>query len=387
MRLAHFGTFDVPNYGDLLFPRIAEYRLGDMFDEIVHVSPAGGAVYRDVARSISFADFLKSRLVVDAVMVGGGNILHANGTTLAEYSSVKQSAYPSLWLGAAQVAARQNVPLVMNAPGAPRTFGRLGAPLVRRALSYASYRSVRDHHSEDVLKQAGVNEVHVVPDSALEIARWFGAGPPDALDVTPEIAAALQGRVVSIHVNDRYATSNPADLAASIDEVGETLRAKPVLIAIGPCHGDDIYARQVARHMRTAHAVYDAPRGVEDIAFVISRSVAYVGSSMHGFITAASYSVPALLVASHAAQHKFDGLLSHLSANDRLMDGWPDAAARLRRPLAPVGMDGARRRIDEHWNRLRIALRERPANGESNVLLRAPINLSSAFELRTLRSR
>ena len=29
MRIAHFGTFDVDNYGDLLFPHLAEWRLPD----------------------------------------------------------------------------------------------------------------------------------------------------------------------------------------------------------------------------------------------------------------------------------------------------------------------------------------------------------------------
>jgi hypothetical protein len=42
LRIAHFGTFDVEHYGDLLFPLILERRLSDIYEEFVHASPVGG---------------------------------------------------------------------------------------------------------------------------------------------------------------------------------------------------------------------------------------------------------------------------------------------------------------------------------------------------------
>ena len=49
MKIAHFGTFDVDNYGDLLFPHIVEWRMPSV--EWIHISPS-----RNVPK---FSDALK----------------------------------------------------------------------------------------------------------------------------------------------------------------------------------------------------------------------------------------------------------------------------------------------------------------------------------------
>src|SRR5689334_12775587 len=110
LRLAHFGTFDVQNYGDLLFPLVVENALKDEADSFVHVSPVGGKPYADVPASVGFEEFFRSSDTVDGVIIGGGNILHSRTTTLPAYSSVKTRAYPELWIGAARYAADRSIP-------------------------------------------------------------------------------------------------------------------------------------------------------------------------------------------------------------------------------------------------------------------------------------
>ncbi len=362
MRIAHFGTFDVANYGDLLFPRLLEWRLADISDEIVHISPVGGIqIYRDVAVSHSLADVQRAETQFDAVVVGGGNIIHDNGTNLSAYKSVKRVAYPRLWLGATQLATRQRIPLVVNAPGVPKVPGKMAAPLTRRFASRADYLSVRDTYSQEVLRSIGVPGATVVPDSALELRNMFTTDAPTNLDLPKPLAAILDSRFVAVHINERYKGGDLASLARSLDELSGILEARVVLIAIGPCHGDDAFAEKVAAQMQSDPVVFGAPKAVEDVAYVISRSCAYVGSSMHGFITAASFGVPGLIVASHAAQHKFRGLLAHLDAEERLVPSWDEALNLLRSSdqqtaFASVDIEPALRRIDEHWTALRNAL-------------------------------
>lgn len=362
MRIAHFGTFDVANYGDLLFPRLLEWRLADISDEIVHISPVGGIqIYRDVAVSHSLADVQRAGIEFDAVVVGGGNIIHDNRTNLATYKSVKSVAYPRLWLGATQLATRQRIPLVVNAPGVPKVPGRTAAPLMRRFASRADYLSVRDTYSQEVLRSIGVPGATVVPDSALELRDMFTTSAPANLDVPTRLTKTLDSRFAAVHINARYKGGDVASLARRLDELSATLQATVVLIAIGPCHGDDEFAETVAAQMHSDPVVFGAPKAVEDIAYVISRSCAYIGSSMHGFITAASFGVPGLIVASHAAQHKFRGLLAHLDAEERLVSSWDEAlkvlsAGGRQTALAPVDIEPALRRIDDHWAELRSAL-------------------------------
>ena len=362
MRIAHFGTFDVANYGDLLFPRLLEWRLADISDEVVHISPVGGIrIYRDVPVSRSLADVQRAGTEFDAVVVGGGNIIHDNGTNLATYKSVKSVAYPRLWLGATQLATRQRIPLVVNAPGVPKVPGRTAAPLMRRFASRADYLSVRDTYSQEVLRSIGVPGATVVPDSALELRDMFTTSAPANLDVPTRLTETLDSRFAAVHVNARYKGGDVASLARRLDELSATLQATIVLIAIGPCHGDDDFAETVAAQMHSDPVVFGAPKAVEDIAYVISRSCAYIGSSMHGFITAASFGVPGLIVASHAAQHKFRGLLAHLDAEERLVSSWDEALKALsaggpQTALTPVDIEPALRRIDDHWAELRGAL-------------------------------
>lgn len=387
MRLAHFGTFDVRNYGDLLFPRLMEWRMSDLFEEIVHISPVGGSAgYRDVRPSRSLSEVTREKIKFDAVVVGGGNILHSNGSTLDEYRQVRETAYSRLWLGAAQLASRQDIPLAINASGVPKRFGRLGQPLVRQLGQRADYFAVRDEYSKDNLSTAGVENVRVVPDTALELARWFGPSAPSLLDVPRELERALDSRFLAVHVNDRYFDGSAAELAPVLDQLAKVAEAKIVLIAIGPCHGDDAYSKEVASHMTSSPIVYSTPKAVEDIAFVISRSVAYVGSSMHGFITATSFHVPALLIAKHASQHKFRGLLAHLGAEDRLVQSWTGAMSRLlegtgQNIMESVPTDQVTAAIEKHWAAQRAALVG--ANPRASSFLRHAPDLASVFNART----
>ncbi|WP_460796770.1 polysaccharide pyruvyl transferase family protein [Microbacterium sp. GXF0217] len=361
MRIAHFGTFDVANYGDLLFPRLLEWRLGDIADEFVHISPVGGRrIYMDVPVSRSMAEVQHDGLEFGAVVVGGGNILHDNETSLPAYKNVGQVAYSRLWIGAAQLATRQRIPLVVNAPGVPKLPGTAGAPLMRHFASTTDYFAVRDAYSQDLLRSIGVNGTRVVPDTALEIREVFPASAPVNLAVSERLVQLLDERYAVVHVNDRYG-GDIASLARKLDEISLSLRAVLVLVAIGPCHGDDAFALRVAAHMESNPVVFDTPKAIEDIAYVISKACAYVGSSMHGFITATSYKVPALIVAKHTAQHKFLGLLSQLDAVDRLFETWESVAEALaseRQPrlIAPVDVGPALGRIDDHWTALRSAL-------------------------------
>lgn len=61
MRLAHFGTFDIENYGDLLFPLVLAERLRHLTEEIVSVSPLGGpAVWGGAPSTIAVEEMLET---------------------------------------------------------------------------------------------------------------------------------------------------------------------------------------------------------------------------------------------------------------------------------------------------------------------------------------
>lgn len=357
MRLAHFGTFDVANYGDLLFPLIARTQLGNLYEHIDLVSPMGGQPYSDVPASIPWIEVIHTKRKYDAVLVGGGNILHSKTTSLPAYAAVRHRAYSTLWIGAAELAARQRVPLVINAPGVPAEIPSYLRSLLRSVGTQATYMSVRDTASRDHLARAGLGCVAIAPDTALGLnavltdTRW-------ARDFLPaETLKLLDGRFFVAHVNNRYG-GTPQHAAAALDTISSALDSRACLIGIGACQGDSAYAHIVAGAMATRPAVVGAPSHVSVVAELIRSSTAYVGSSMHGYITAVSYSIPAGLVVDPNLQHKFAGLSEHLGEMPILWQSWPAAArqAATRLTQAVPVPERLGPSLDAHWNRVRDAL-------------------------------
>ena len=72
MTIAHFGTFDVENYGDCLFPLLFERKMAAAGIESVHVSPRGVATrWPDGAETISIREALASSHQFSAAVLGG----------------------------------------------------------------------------------------------------------------------------------------------------------------------------------------------------------------------------------------------------------------------------------------------------------------------------
>jgi polysaccharide pyruvyl transferase WcaK-like protein len=342
-RIAHFGTFDVENYGDLLFPLLAEVALPDF--EVVHVSPIGGKPpFSDSAPTQTLRTASRQRF--DGVLVGGGNIVRGGSRVVADYAPVRFSAYPGLWAGAAALAERQQVPLVVNAAGVSAFHGlsRLG----RAALGRADYLAVRDAGSRQRLLDLGVTvPISVVADTAIRLPDLWSA--PDLAETRSEIVG--DEPVVAFHVNSRYVTT-AKDTAGDLDRIASALSLRPVLLAIGRCHGDHRLIAEIAPHMSSKPLLLERPASLREIAAVIAAAGAYVGSSMHGMITACAYRRPGILVVRDNPLHKFGGFLEHVSAPERMVASWSAISGHERGLRTAVDPQAAQDQVRRHWQQV-----------------------------------
>src|SRR5437588_7196411 len=114
MRIAHFGTFDVDNYGDLLFPLILEKRLNIPGCEFVHISPTGRTPgFACCLPTVAVHEVFRDRCSIDAVILGGGHLLRGHPTNLRLYQNLYRHSVPAyvlLWWGASQCAINKQVP-------------------------------------------------------------------------------------------------------------------------------------------------------------------------------------------------------------------------------------------------------------------------------------
>lgn len=331
--ILHFGTFDVNNFGDLLFPLLAKASLSEAFETtIVPMSPAGGAPadFRDCAIPKTLIELSDSDKPYHAALIGGGNIIHCSPTQLPAYTAADKGtlAYSDLWI-APSIALPQHCPLLWNAPGVPARFMPHQRDLVRRALSAASYLSVRDEQSRQFLLEVDPSaEIFVVPDTAWNL---------DLLWSKPVLKkkyesyfvdnqTELPQSIVVFHLNRRYLGGlHAAQLGQELDSIAQYYDSVAVLVPFAPCHGDDILAHQVARTMNSRSIVIDNADSLQLITAFVSNAKAYIGSSMHGLITAAVYGVPGACVAS-LTMPKFNGLSDLVQRSDLVVENWQDAS-------------------------------------------------------------
>jgi GT2 family glycosyltransferase/polysaccharide pyruvyl transferase WcaK-like protein len=368
MTIAHFGTFDVDNYGDCLFPLLLERRTAEAGFKSVHVSPRGIATrWPDSARTISLEEASASADQFTSVVLGGGHIVRAHPTSLDFYNYSNVSGhlvYPSLWLSASALAHRSNIPLCWNAPGVPRPLSGRFSKLLQWGLSRSRYLAVRDRRSCEHLLASGVSlHIHVVPDTALEVRHLWSKAELDLAYRTlfGEQSCLVPERSVVFNLKKKYISGNVDELAQCLDRIATFLRASPILLALGPCHGDEDISLAVARKMTTSPMVR-TPRSLSEVVACISQAELYAGSSLHGAITAASFRTPSIVIANEekVGFRKFSGFLAQVGIPDALSCSWENAERHIylgmERQWHYSRLEQAFAVLDDHWTSLCSAL-------------------------------
>jgi hypothetical protein len=235
---------------------------------------------------------------------------------------------------------------------------------MRWAASVTDHASVRDHASRRLLEEAGVGVgLGVVPDTAVEISKLWTEGEISAAyeDAFRSRGKDVPGRTVAFHVNARLAGEDATTVAGRMDRICARLGASPVLLAIGPSHGDVQTQRLVASKMAADPLLVDRPRGLREVAGCVARSEVYVGSSLHGMITACSFGRRCVLVSTRE-DHKYGGFLDHLGLASWEVRSWARAEEKIETLLAAPAssweraLDTVGPVLDHHWNGLRDAL-------------------------------
>jgi polysaccharide pyruvyl transferase WcaK-like protein len=362
------GMFDMMNFGDLMFPLIAHQRLGKLGIDVVPVSPTGLATGLDDAMaSIGLQELLAGETPAGGMLIGGGYIIHNHVMSFLDQYRVgglENILGPGLWLGATLAAAIRNIPVVWNAPGVPHPLVQSQRILIDAALRSADYLSVRDRGAAELLRAPGDVEFEIVPDTVVEISRLWSR---QSLEAPFRSFIARKGgepdaRYFALHFRDRSIAQLGADGAAAlIDEFAKTRQLVPILIAIGQAHADDAVARDIARHLKSGHIVLDDPSSLVEIAAAIGQSSLYVGASLHGYIVAAAYGVPGVLVA-RPSYRKFQGFLDHTGRHEDLARDWHQAFDKavhvLDEGISVRVPESVFQKLDEHWKKVGAAFSE-----------------------------
>jgi hypothetical protein len=356
------GMFDMRNFGDLMFPLIARQALEPYGYEIVPVSPSGHETgFDDAMDSISLAEMMAGEVEAQGIAIGGGYMIHTHKMHfLEEYAAdaLHDVAGPGLWLGATLAAAIRDVPIAWNAPGVPHPFASRQRPLIAAALRAADYVSLRDRGSLELLEPPADAGVWIVPDPVAGIAKLWPRGMLSERfkAMLQRKGAKAEARTFALHFRNRsLARLGVPGAAQMIDTFAAAEGLAPILLAVGQTHADDVLAREIGQAMKTPHILLDDPSSLIEIAAAIAGSALYIGASLHGYVTAAAYGMPGILVAQ-PSYRKFQGFLDHTGRHEDLAKDWPEAFGKARTATATPLPDSVPAALDRHWECMAEAL-------------------------------
>lgn len=304
----NWGTFDVANYGDLIFPLILEMELkkrNPLFNVTFH-SPRGDTynLYREriVERIIRFdePDFLAQIKNTRAIVLGGGDIFRFDDCSLAHVYNlpVHEAEYLKLYrLFIEDLGIMSHfMPVMWNAVGIPHEFSLNQKKIVLDSTAKIKYLTVRDPVSQDRLFKAGIRrQIFVVPDTVFLLERLYTR--PSLTPVFNKIKKLYgipDGR--KLLCLQLISSASPYE-----DEIVRLIQAfltnintefTVLLLPIGVCHADDIILKTMHQKLGAKSFFIKEPFDLKTIAAVISHADIFAGTSLHGNITAYCYGVP-----------------------------------------------------------------------------------------------
>lgn len=327
-RVEHWGTSVVANYGDLLYPLVLARALGDAIPELelTYADPIGGVapmgLHHHARRSLGLGEpgFWEQVAEVDALVIGGGDLLHSGTTVVRTDDSI---ARIENW-GFVEAGLLGEVrPAAWNGLGVPFDVPPELAPALRRACAPVALRTVRDEGSRRRLEAAGVEgDIQVVPDTAFLIDEVVTATDRevalDSLRQRGEIPSS--GPLLIAHAS----FASPSVLSEVAGALRASVDAAPdlqvVLLAIGSTHGDDAALALVAEQLHRPSWLVSAPTVVE-VTALLGAATAVVSTSFHATLVASVYGVPALPFAHYGHQPaKLVDLVRQLGREKWLLD-------------------------------------------------------------------
>ena len=368
--IAVLGTFDLQNYGDLLFPLLTRRELAERLGS-VEVLPFSYHRREEPDwpyRVLPVEEFPDRLAEIDGVVVGGGHVVRFDREVAPGYGPGSPEIHhpTGLWLFPAFVAATYGLPVVWNGIGASPEVGSWAPGLFAATLESSRYVSVRDRAAQATLRaMAPVTECAVVPDSGFGVRALLEEGDVEEGFRRWRRAHGLEGPYVVVQAAERLEPV-AADLRRELATLAERGIAA-VELPIGPVLGDS--TGWIAPDSTAVVRVESWPSPLL-LARIIGGAEAAVGPSLHLGITALCHGVPVHRPRSWPGQKyeslaEFPGVFQfdEIGREPRLV-----LAGRTGR--GEISSEVARHRelLARHWDRIAAALEASPGATDTRAL-------------------
>lgn len=320
MKIAIVGAYDRINYGDMLFPWIIQYelRIHDIECETEYFGLKKSDYSKIGAKKTESVKKLNMEIQkYDWIIIAGGDSMNAHIYSLELDSTDRKLLIYLKVLLRKIIGYKQYISFLKkkyyvhdefpyNIPLSKVLYngcGGSGLNSIEKKLkenelvniSKAKYISVRDTATYSFLSNDNVS-VKLVPDTATLISQVW-----DRNYLSENISSKIyeiffQKKYIVFQIGNKY-TNNDYEKVKKIFDTIRLYEYEIVLLPIGRCatHGDILALRSIKKKYKNCILI-DDDFTLIDTAYIIANSDMYIGSSLHGNITAFSYGVESILL-------------------------------------------------------------------------------------------
>lgn len=319
-RIAQIGTFDLKNYGDILFPDVLSTELSKYLniDEIVLFSPLGGMKPFDTRTVLPISELEREHLrkPFDAVICGGGDLIRIDKQVVSDLQKYEISnGAAELWIKPILVGKRYHIPVLLNSPGVPFSFKGKEKDLVRVLLQSIDYVSVRDAASAEILKSCGMENIHVIPDSVFLVEQTYSEEYLEEIFQGIKEEQAMPGSYFIFQLNRLEDGMSNEEYEEYISLLEKWTDAECVMMPIGYVHQDKETLRRLNDAFKRKRRLIERELSPIEMLAIIRHAKSFIGTSMHGCLTAFALGSSATAINSSRLT-KMKGLFSLMKLSE-----------------------------------------------------------------------
>lgn len=323
--IAQVGSFDVENFGDLLFPDVFKYYMpADC--EVDLFSPNGGIkpfTKKQVVYPISELERRCKERKYRAIIIGGGDVVRIDNSVTPDYAQGNNSVAMSLWVTPILIGNKYDIPVLFNAPGVPFRFYENEKLFVKNMLRMTDYISVRDETSKELINECGVKDTVCIPDTLFN-SNIYGKsiGVQEIFETLKEKYPIFKMHKYIIFQHNRWLTDKNAEsLRRAVEKITDETDYSVIFFPIGYVHNDGDGLKKIYDKNNKKCGFFTEKLNPNEMMSVLAFSAGYIGTSMHGGIVSWAFGKPIIMLDEGGTATKITGFQRHIGKNTvSLMD-------------------------------------------------------------------
>ena len=380
--LIQVGSFDVENFGDLLFPVVFEFEIKKRLklNNLYLFSPNGGTMpfYNKRVHSTSNLDEFCFKHDIDGIIIGGGDTIRLDRKVLKDYPESFRPSF-SMWQYPLLVADKHNLPAIFNCPGSPIDFGPYRS-IVDETLKLSPYISVRDPNANKVLSSSNSPKVHTVIDSVNLIDEVYPKSSLANLFSKLKKTHKIEDKYIILQVNNIQADDNVfiKSLRSLVSTINREYDTQVIFSPIGYVHNDLNCLRKIYKGTSSRNIIIEEKMNPETMLALFSYSSGFIGTSLHGLVTSNVYHVP-ILALDTQARNKIEGYMNLCHLENRIIKDITEASSIFKKvffqPTDYSYFDNERKKLSNHFDTIAKIITQRKTNNHPDSLINILNNL------------